>query len=116
MRLAVGSGERGRQDFVTQGFMFPWVAPTGEIEVMSKHQAKTFSVQLPQPTHFFGRKTYLLLPLLMILLSGCKTTSESYWDHLGPDQVNCPDRAGGFKIVKMCRQYGPHLICKCVSA
>ena len=66
-------------------------------------------------TYLFGRKTYLFIPITLFLLTGCETTAQTYWDQLGPDQVHCPDRSAGYKIIKMCRQYGPHLICKCVS-
>ena len=52
--------------------------------------------------------------LWILLLAGCATTSGSkYWDQFGPDQVNCPRSSGGQKVMKVCRQYGPYLICQC---
>jgi len=62
----------------------------------------------------FGRKMYLSSLIPLFLLTGCQTTAHTYWDQLGPDQVSCPERSAGFKVMKVCRQYGPHLICKCV--
>ena len=52
---------------------------------------------------------------MFVCLSGCETTTQSYWHQQGPDEVQCPDRMAGFKVMKVCRQYGPHLICKCVT-
>ena len=50
--------------------------------------------------------------LLVLLLPACATdgTQRSKWDYYKPENVKCGDKA-----IKICRQYGPHLICQCVN-
>ena len=50
--------------------------------------------------------------LLLLLLPACTTdgTQRSKWDYYKPENVKCID-----KHIKMCRQYGPHLICQCIK-
>ena len=48
---------------------------------------------------------------LLILLSGCSTHGGvAQWKYMSPEHVECHPQAE----MKLCRQYGPHLICKCI--
>ena len=47
---------------------------------------------------------------LLLLLSGCTHTGVSQWKYMSPEHVKCHTH----KELKMCKQYGPHLICKCL--
>ena len=47
-----------------------------------------------------------------LLLTGCASdgTQRSQWDYFKPEHVKCK----GYEI-KVCRQFGAHLICECVK-
>jgi len=46
--------------------------------------------------------------LLLTLATGCAGGGRSQWDYYSPEHVQCADIQ-----IKLCRQYGPHLICGC---
>ena len=49
---------------------------------------------------------------LFLLLPGCNAfepAKRSSWAYKGHEYVNCPDR----KMIKMCEQAGPYMICEC---
>ena len=53
--------------------------------------------------------------LILLIVYGCfgcanKGDFPSYWVYHSPDHVRCSDEE-----VKLCRQYGPKLICECVA-
>ena len=53
--------------------------------------------------------------LILHIVYGCfgcanKGDFPSYWDYQSPDHIRCSDEE-----VKLCRQYGPKLICECVA-
>ena len=47
-----------------------------------------------------------------ILLTGCASdgTQRSQWDYFKPEHVKCKSYE-----MKLCRQFGAHLICECVK-
>ena len=52
----------------------------------------------------------IVIVAIICLLSACALEGgRSKWDYYTPDHVRCFD-----KQTKLCRQYGPHLICECV--
>ena len=51
----------------------------------------------------------LIVGLCLLLFPGCSTGKTSYWDYYGPEHVNCSE------AIKVCRSFGPRLICECVA-
>ena len=52
------------------------------------------------------------LIMLVLLLPSCTTqpAGVSQWEYYKPEHVKCYR-----KEIKVCRQYGPHLLCACHS-
>jgi outer membrane biogenesis lipoprotein LolB len=50
------------------------------------------------------------LLLAVLLLTGCATdgSQRSQWDYMRPENVKCTTTQ-----IKICRQFGTHLICEC---
>ncbi len=49
---------------------------------------------------------------VVLLMTACSTaTGVSQWEYFSPEHVKCHPR----KEIKMCKQYGPHLICQCAA-
>jgi len=46
--------------------------------------------------------------VLIVTVSGCAHGGRSQLDYFKPEHVNCSDNQ-----IKICRQFGPHLICEC---
>lgn len=55
---------------------------------------------------------FLLFAYLVVsLMGGCSSTNgsqRSQWDYMTPENVKCPTTQ-----IKICRQFGTHLICEC---
>jgi len=49
---------------------------------------------------------------ILLLLPACATDrpQRSQWDYMQPKNVKCKNYE-----MKLCRQFGPHLICECVK-
>jgi len=46
--------------------------------------------------------------VLILMVSGCAHSGRSQLDYFKPEHVNCAD-----SYIKICRQFGPHLLCEC---
>ena len=66
-----------------------------------------------QARHTLRRRGIVKAALFLVfLLSGCNAfepAKRSSWAYKGHEYVNCPDR----KMIKMCEQAGPYMICEC---
>jgi len=48
---------------------------------------------------------------VVLLMTACSTAGVSQWEYFSPEKTKCYPR----KEIKICRQYGPHLICQCAA-
>ena len=50
----------------------------------------------------------------LLLVSGCASSgSLRTWERMGPDDVECPDKINGQKVIKVCSNAAHLLICNC---
>jgi hypothetical protein len=46
--------------------------------------------------------------ILILMVSGCAHSGRSQLDYFKPEHVKCAD-----SYIKICRQFGTHLLCEC---